>query len=134
MRPRFLLDTHILLRWMMPDGELSREQRRVLEEADRRAEPLSISAMSCLEIAFLVRDGRFKLRISLVSFFDELQSHPLLQVLPLTHEVALEGSAFAGGLRDPADCVIVATARVHCLRLITSDQHIIESKLVPVVE
>ena len=134
MRPRFLLDTHILLGWMMPDGKLSREQRRVLEEADRRAEPLSISAMSCLEIAFLVRDGRLKLRISLVSFFDELQSHPSLQVLPLSCDVALEAASFADGLRDPADCVIVATARIHHLRLITSDQRIIESRLVPVVE
>jgi hypothetical protein len=30
--------------------------------------------------------------------------------------------------------VIVATARIHRLRLVTSDQGIIESKLVPVVE
>jgi PIN domain nuclease of toxin-antitoxin system len=37
-------------------------------------------------------------------------------------------------LRDPADRAIAATARVHRLRLVTSDQRIIESKLVPVVE
>lgn len=36
--------------------------------------------------------------------------------------------------RDPADRAIVATARVHRLRLVTSDQRIIESKLVPVIE
>jgi len=37
-------------------------------------------------------------------------------------------------LRDPADRAIVATARVHRLRLVTSDQRIIESKLVLVIE
>jgi PIN domain nuclease of toxin-antitoxin system len=37
-------------------------------------------------------------------------------------------------LRDPADRVIVATARVHRLRLVTSDQRIIDSRLVAVVE
>jgi PIN domain nuclease of toxin-antitoxin system len=36
-------------------------------------------------------------------------------------------------LRDPADQAIVATARVHRLKLVTSDQRIIESKLVPVI-
>ena len=39
-----------------------------------------------------------------------------------------------GVLRDPADRAIVATARIHRLRLVTSDQRIVESKLVPVVE
>jgi PIN domain nuclease of toxin-antitoxin system len=37
-------------------------------------------------------------------------------------------------LRDPADRAIVATARVHRLRLLTSDQRIATSGLVPVVE
>jgi PIN domain nuclease of toxin-antitoxin system len=37
-------------------------------------------------------------------------------------------------LRDPGDRVIVATARVHRLRLLTADQRIIESGLVPVIE
>jgi PIN domain nuclease of toxin-antitoxin system len=39
-----------------------------------------------------------------------------------------------GGLRDPADRAIVATAQVHRLRLVTSDRRIVESKLMPVVE
>jgi predicted nucleic acid-binding protein len=34
----------------------------------------------------------------------------------------------------PADCIIVATARVHGLRLLTSDRRIIESSLVSTVE
>jgi PIN domain nuclease of toxin-antitoxin system len=47
--------------------------------------------------------------------------------------VALDVASL-GVLRDPADRAIAATARVHRLRLVTSDQRIIESKLVPVVE
>jgi PIN domain nuclease of toxin-antitoxin system len=42
--------------------------------------------------------------------------------------------ALLGVLRDPADRVIAATARVHRLRLVTSDQRMIESGLVGVVE
>jgi PIN domain nuclease of toxin-antitoxin system len=51
----------------------------------------------------------------------------------LTYEVALDVASL-GVLRDPADRAIAATARVHGLRLVTSDQRISESKLVPVVE
>jgi PIN domain nuclease of toxin-antitoxin system len=51
----------------------------------------------------------------------------------LTYEVALD-AALLSVLRDPSDRAIVATARIHRLRLVTSDQRIVESKLVPVVE
>jgi len=103
----------------------------VLEGAVRRGEPLALSAISLLEIAILTRDG--KLGLPTQDFFDELQANPLIQIIPLTHDVAAEVASL-GGIRDPADSVIVATARVHRLRLLTSDQRIIGSKLVPVVE
>jgi PIN domain nuclease of toxin-antitoxin system len=54
-------------------------------------------------------------------------------VLPLTYEVALEVASLAA-LRDPADRAIAATARVHRLRLVTSDLRIVASGLVPVIE
>ena len=60
-----------------------------------------------------------------------MRSHRFL-VLPLNYEVAAEAALLAN-LRDPADRAIVATARVHRLTLVTSDQRIIESKLVPVI-
>jgi PIN domain nuclease of toxin-antitoxin system len=53
-------------------------------------------------------------------------------VFPLTYEIATEAASL-GNLHDPGDRAIVATARVHNLTLLTSDQRIIESKLVPVV-
>ena len=48
-------------------------------------------------------------------------------------EIAGEVAAMGDSLRDPADRAIVATARVHRLKLITSDQRIIESGLVSVI-
>jgi PIN domain nuclease of toxin-antitoxin system len=73
------------------------------------------------------------LKTSLEEFFRELESNPAFRILPLTCEVALDAAAL-GVLRDPADRVIAATARVHRLRLVTSDQRIIDSKLVQVLE
>jgi PIN domain nuclease of toxin-antitoxin system len=130
--PRFLLDTHVAVRWLIDAKKLSREQIRALEGAVRRTEPVALSTMSLLEIAMLTSEG--KLRLPLEDFFGELQANPLFRVIPLTYEIATEVASLGSSLRDPADRAIVATARVHRLRLVTSDQRIIESKLVPVVE
>jgi PIN domain nuclease of toxin-antitoxin system len=53
---------------------------------------------------------------------------------PSIFEIARETGALDDSLRDPADPVIVAAARVHGLRLAISDQRIIASKLAPVVQ
>ena len=128
-----LLDTHILIRWLVEAKKLSRLQLRTLESAVRRGEPVAVSAVSLLEIAVLASGDRPALKIGLEDFFQDLSSNPVFRILPLTYEVAMDVAALST-LRDPADRAIAATARVHRLRLVTSDQRIIESKLVPVVE
>jgi PIN domain nuclease of toxin-antitoxin system len=132
MLPRFLLDTHVLIRWLVEAKRLSREQMRALEGAVRRNEPLAFSAISLLEIAVLAGEGKLRIKAALDEFFDDLQADPAFRMLPLTYEIASEIASLSV-LRDPADRTIVATARVHRLRLITSDQRIVESGLVPVV-
>jgi PIN domain nuclease of toxin-antitoxin system len=133
MLPRLLLDTHIVVRWLFDPKRLSREQAKTLERAVQRTEPVALSAMTLLEIAMLVSEGRLALKMSLDEFFSILQSNPVFRILPLTYEVASDVFSLAA-LKDPADRAIAATARVHRLQLVTSDQRIIESKLVPVIE
>jgi len=119
---------------MRDSKKLSKQQVRALDEAERRAEPVTLSAMSLLEVAVLTSQGRVKLKTSLQEFFEDLQSNPVFRVLPVTYEIAQEVGSMGSTLRDPADRAIVATARVHRLRLVTSDQRIIESKLVSVLD
>ncbi len=133
MLPRLLLDTHVLIRWLIDAKRLSREQVRVLERAMGRMEPVALSAITLLEIAVLASEGKLVLKASLNEFLDALQSNPIFRVLPLTFEVASDVQSLAI-LKDPADRAIVATARVHRLQLVTSDQRIIDSRLVPAVE
>jgi PIN domain nuclease of toxin-antitoxin system len=133
MLPRLLLDTHVLIRWLIEARKLSRTQLRVLEAAAGRGEPVALSAISLLEIAVLASGERPLLKVPLDEFFRDLNSNPVFRVLPLTWEVALE-VASVGALRDPADRAIAATARVHRLRLVTSDRRIIDSGFVQVVE
>ena len=133
MLPRLLADTHVVVRWLVDSKRLSTDQRRVLEGAVRRTEPVALSAISLLEIAILESQGRLRLKVRLEELFNELESNVAFRLLPLTYEIASE-IGLLGSLRDPADRAIVATARVHRLRLVTSDQRIIASKLVAVVE
>jgi PIN domain nuclease of toxin-antitoxin system len=134
LKPRFLLDTHILVRWLVEPKKLSQEQRSAIEGAKQSGEPVAFSAMSLTKIAVLVSSEKLKLNVRLDEFFGELQANPFFQILPITFEIAAEVASLGRSLSDPTDRTIVATARVHRLRLVTSDQRIIESKLASVVE
>jgi PIN domain nuclease of toxin-antitoxin system len=132
--PQFLLDTHVLVRWLVEPKRLSRDQTRVLRDAIRRGEPLAVSAITLLEIAVLLGKGRTRLRVPVQELFAVLDAGTRFHVVPLDVEIAAEVAALGDTLRDPADRAIVASARVHGFRLVTSDQPIIQSKLVPVVD
>ena len=134
MTPRVLLDTHIVVRWLADPKRLSRDQTRILNEVIRRRETVAISAITLLEIALLLGDGSLRSKLSMDEVFGELEASPVFLILPLTIDIAKEVSALGTTLRDPADRVIVATARVHGLRLATSDQRIIECNVVSTVE
>jgi PIN domain nuclease of toxin-antitoxin system len=128
-----LLDTHILIRWLADPNRLSRDQARVLNEVIRRNETVAISGMTLLEIALLSSGGILRMKLSVDEVFSELEASPVFRILPLTIEIAREVASLGATLRDPADRVIIATARVHGLRLLTSDQRILESNVVSAV-
>jgi PIN domain nuclease of toxin-antitoxin system len=132
--PRYLLDTHVVVRWLAEPKKLSREQTRALDEAQRQREPVAVSAMTLLEIAMLFADRSHRIRGTANDIFAELKANPIFQIFPLTIDIAFEVGFLGSLIRDPADRAIVATARVHRLRLLTSDQRIAESNLVSVIE
>jgi PIN domain nuclease of toxin-antitoxin system len=134
VKPKLLLDTHIIIRWLVEPRRLSREQRRVLEAAMAQGEPVAISSVSLLEIAVQSADGSNRLKASIGDLFEMLQNTVAFEIIPVTLEIAKEVASLGSLLRDPADRAIVATARIHRLKLVTADQLIIESNRVPVVE
>lgn len=94
---------------------------------------MALAATTLLEIAILVADGDVELKSSLSEFLQWLEDNPVFRVMPLSAAVAAEAGSMIQ-LRDPADRAIAATARVHGLRLVTSDQRIIDSHLVSTIE
>jgi PIN domain nuclease of toxin-antitoxin system len=92
-----------------------------------------VSAISLLEIALLTGErGRLKQKQD--ELLHLVERNPVFAIYPLSFEVASEIVALGSSLRDPGDRTIVATARVHRLRLLTSDQRIINSKLIQTIE
>ena len=132
MTLRFLLDTHVVVRWLTLPKKLSSEQARVLREAERFREIVAISAFSLIEIAMLAQ-GAGKITGRAEQILSALEANPMFEILPITVAIALDAGALMM-LRDSADRAIVATARVHGLRLLTSDERIIGSGLVGVVD
>ena len=121
-----ILDTHALIWWMhdSTDG-LSKVQRAALLDAEKYDRPMALSAITLWEVAMLVERRRIAAAKTLVEFLKDIDSHPLLKILPLTASIASESVQLGDDFpRDPADHIIVATARCHGLALITADERI----------
>lgn len=119
-----VLDTHIWVWWVHGDERLAPTQLEVIEANEN--EVIGISAISLWEIAKLVENGKLELHISLEKWFAQALNYPGVQVIELTPEIAIESTQLPGEFhKDPADQIIVATARVMKCKLVTSDERIL---------
>ena len=129
---RYLLDTHIFL-WWTTDGpsskKFSRSQARVLKKISPE-NPFYISNISLWEVATLANLGRIELPRPYPKTLETMAAPPLIQRLELSPTVAAEVAALPASFhRDPADRIIVATARIWNATLITNDARIIDAKV-----
>ena len=119
-----VLDTHTWLWWTLDAERLSDAQTAVILENED--DLIGVSAISCWEIAKLTEYGRLDLPLELAEWFDAAFAYPGVALLELTPEVAIESTRLPGRFhRDPADQIVVATARVHGCELVTSDGKIV---------
>ncbi len=125
-----LLDTHILLWWHGDRDRLSRGQQQVIADADADA-PLLVSDISLWEVAMLHGLGRIRLSIPLREWLEKAVAPPLVQRHGISPAVAAELASLPESFhRDPADRILVATARVFGATLLTRDRRIVEAALV----
>ncbi len=120
-----LLDTHIWVWWVHDPTQLTPSQREAI--AANEEDLIGVSAISCWEVAKLVEYGRLELPCPLEEWFEDALSYPGIQLLALTPEIAVESTRLPGEFhKDPADQIIVATARVYDCPLVTSDEKILK--------
>jgi PIN domain nuclease of toxin-antitoxin system len=128
-----LLDTHVLLWWLLDEKKLSTKQRRAVRRASAD-EPLLVSDITLWEIATLFELGRIELDVPLRDWLEQAAAPPLVRIAPISPAIAAEVAALPPSFhRDPADRIIVSTARVWAATLLTKDQRIVDAKLVPVI-
>lgn len=111
-----VLDTHVWV-WMAV-GDARAEALRSF-----RGIPL-VSAISVWEVAMLVEKGRLELRPDVETWIQRNLEPPMC-LEAVSSEVAVESCRLTGFHGDPADRIIVATARVCGVPLITADERIL---------
>ena len=133
MKP-ILLDTHILIWLDLEPARLGKRRLAMLRAMEKARTPIMISAITLREVAHQAARGRVVFAKPYDLWLREVAQHPAYQVMPLTAEVASE-SVRLGSLEpgDPADQLIVATARCAGVALMTDAERIRKSGLVPVV-
>jgi PIN domain nuclease of toxin-antitoxin system len=120
-----VLDTHIWIWWVHGDEKLTRECYEYIQTQESQG--LGISAISCWEVAKLVEYGRLTLPNPVDEWLDHALAYPGLCFLELTPRICVESTQLPGNFhRDPADQIIIATARVHNCPIVTADRKIRE--------
>src|ERR1700735_2802908 len=122
-----LLDTHC---WLWAQLGLIQRLSKAALQAIRSAESdgnLRISVISIWELAMLEKRGRIALPMNIRAWLDQALAKPGITVTQLTPEIMIESVYLPGELHgDPADRMLVATARVLGATLLTKDGRLLQ--------
>jgi len=118
-----LLDTHIWVWWVQGDKRLTSQCQELIQA--HKNSGLGISLYSCWEVAKLVEYSRLDLPCELEEWFEIALAYPGVQCLEITLPIIVASTRLTGFHKDPADQLIVATAKVLDLPLLTVDQKIL---------
>ena len=120
---KYLLDTNAWLWALEAPEKLPDPIRTVLLEPDHL--PFGLAAISPWEVAKKASKGLLHLSIPVRQWVAHATQAPFIELLPLSVDIALESAHLPGSFhKDPADQIIVATARMHSLVLISTDQRL----------
>jgi PIN domain nuclease of toxin-antitoxin system len=123
-----LLDTHVWIWWLSGGGNLSAAEYRAIELSSE-IEPPGVSAISLWEVQMLHSRRRLALQLPFESWLLQATLPDVVRVIPLDASVILELDRMPAMHGDPADRLVVATARAHDLSLATHDSRIRKSRL-----
>ena len=118
-----ILDTHIWIWLVDKNSKLNQRQQELIKA--HQSDGLGISIISCWEVAKLVENNKLTLSCSVDEWLQGGLGYPGIQLLPLTLPIIVVSTQLTDFHRDPADQLIVATAKVYDCPLLTVDSKIL---------
>jgi PIN domain nuclease of toxin-antitoxin system len=120
---RYILDTNAWLRWFHRPEEISPATREILN-----ASPVvGLSPLSIVEVAQKAHKGKLILPLPVDAWVRQSLPADRVKLIPISVNVALAAYAWPMDFQgDPADRIIAATARIHRLTLVTSDEKLLD--------
>ncbi len=119
-----LLDTHVWI-WLMEGvSALSSKHQKLINDSAQHGQ-VCIAAISMWEVSMLAMKEQIILEKPILAWIQEAINLPGIEVKALSPEIAAESCQLPDGFHgDPADRLIIATARLHSLTLLTHDEKI----------
>jgi PIN domain nuclease of toxin-antitoxin system len=119
-----VLDTHALVWWVSGEPALSRKAKAAIDR-ERNGGAIIVCSISAWEIAMLVARERLLLSMDVGSWLATAAQIEPVRFVPVDVEIAAKSGSLPGEFhRDPADRMIVATARGLAAPLVTKDERI----------
>lgn len=120
---RLLLDTHVWIWSQESPQKLGSEATRDLTDVKT---VIYVSPVSSLEIARLIAGGRVALEGTVDRWIADTTESLNATTIEISHRIATAAYGLPEDFhKDPADRLLVATARAHDLRLLTADERIL---------
>jgi len=121
-----LLDTHIWIWMINGDHTLTPKSRTLINKSAEKGE-VYISTISTWEVSMLEARQKITLGKPCLDWIKTSLKLTGIKAISLSPEIAVESCQLPNNFHgDPADRIIVATARLHDLTVVTRDKKIIK--------
>lgn len=120
-----VLDTHTLLWWASGNTEQLSVAASQAIDGEIAAGRIMVSSISAWELAMLVAKGRVALSIDVGQWLSVVSQVEAVRFVPVDNDIAVKSIELPGQFhKDPADRIIVATARKLGGPIVTQDEKI----------